>query len=60
MLYAEGQRVEFEWDEDKNRGNRLKHGVSFAVAIEAFDDPFELSEPALCIALPLVGQDAGF
>jgi uncharacterized DUF497 family protein len=29
----------FEWDEAKNAANRLKHGVSFAEAQEAFYDP---------------------
>ena len=29
----------FEWDENKNRENRNKHGVSFQVAQYAFADP---------------------
>jgi uncharacterized protein len=29
----------FEWDEAKDRSNRAKHGVSFAVAQAAFFDP---------------------
>lgn len=29
----------FEWDEVKDRSNRAKHGVSFAVAQAAFFDP---------------------
>ena len=29
----------FEWDEDKNRSNQEKHGVSFEEAQEAFYDP---------------------
>jgi uncharacterized protein len=29
----------FEWDEAKDRLNRAKHGVSFALAQEAFFDP---------------------
>lgn len=29
----------FEWDEDKNRSNQEKHGVSFEVAQFAFADP---------------------
>ena len=45
--------IEFEWDEDKNRRNRAKHGVSFEEAkavfsdrfmIENFDDRFGYSE----------------
>jgi hypothetical protein len=29
----------FEWDDAKDRLNRIKHGVSFAVAQGAFFDP---------------------
>jgi len=29
----------FEWDETKDRVNRTKHGVSFALAQQAFFDP---------------------
>ena len=29
----------FEWDEDKNRANRLKHGISFEEAQAIFDGP---------------------
>jgi uncharacterized DUF497 family protein len=32
--------VRFDWDPDKARGNRIKHGVSFKEAIAVFDDPF--------------------
>ena len=28
-----------EWDEDKNRTNFAKHGVSFELASKVFDDP---------------------
>ncbi|MDP1772660.1 MAG: BrnT family toxin [Methylobacter sp.] len=28
----------FEWDENKNQSNQLKHGVSFEFAQAAFDD----------------------
>jgi hypothetical protein len=31
--------IRFEWDEEKNRTNRLKHGVSFETATQVFDDP---------------------
>jgi uncharacterized DUF497 family protein len=34
----------FEWDELKNRANKAKHGLSFGVAILAFDDPFAFFE----------------
>ncbi len=33
----------FEWDPRKDLINRSKHGVSFAEAREAFDDPLHLS-----------------
>lgn len=29
----------FEWDENKNRSNRAKHGVSFETAKRVFEDP---------------------
>lgn len=44
---------EFEWDEDKARANKRKHGISFEVAALAFedesalifeDDPFDYEE----------------
>lgn len=34
------QGITFEWDDDKARLNRSKHGVSFEKACEAFLDPF--------------------
>lgn len=33
----------FSWDEDKNRTNRIKHGVSFQTAKHVFDDPLHLT-----------------
>jgi uncharacterized DUF497 family protein len=38
--------VEFEWDENKNRLNLAKHGISFEDAIEIFEDPRRLTEAA--------------
>lgn len=35
--------MRFEWDDSKNEMNRKKHGLSFEVAIEVFDDPLYLS-----------------
>lgn len=35
--------MRFEWDEDKNAGNKDKHGVSFEEAREIFEDPLQLS-----------------
>jgi uncharacterized DUF497 family protein len=37
--------MRFEWDENKNRSNRKKHGISFALAKEVFADPFCLTIP---------------
>ena len=38
--------MEFEWDHGKYEANKLKHGVAFEEAVEAFDDPlaFRLSD----------------
>ena len=33
----------FEWDESKNRSNKVKHGIDFESAITVFDDPLMLS-----------------
>jgi uncharacterized DUF497 family protein len=32
--------LEFEWDEEKNRRNKLKHGLDFSVAVWVFRDLF--------------------
>lgn len=32
----------FEWDEEKNRENQEKHGVSFEEAQHVFKDPYSL------------------
>ncbi len=29
----------FEWDEEKNEENKIKHGISFETASYVFDDP---------------------
>ena len=34
--------MNFEWDEGKARSNIAKHGVSFTLAQEVWDDPFHL------------------
>jgi hypothetical protein len=31
--------IRFEWDETKNKANRLKHGIWFEEAQSVFDDP---------------------
>jgi uncharacterized DUF497 family protein len=35
----------FEWDEEKERANRRKHGIRFAQAASVFDDPYHFTEP---------------
>ena len=35
--------MRFEWDEDKNRTNLAKHGISFEAATWVFEDPFRVS-----------------
>jgi uncharacterized protein len=36
--------VVFEWDENKDRANILKHGVAFRLAALIFGDPLRLDE----------------
>ncbi len=36
--------MKFEWDDNKNRINQEKHGVSFEEAIEVFDDALQISK----------------
>ncbi len=35
--------MRYEWDDNKDRANRAKHGVSFETASLVFDDPAHLS-----------------
>jgi len=35
--------MRFDWDENKNRINRAKHGIDFDFARLAFDDPFAIT-----------------
>ena len=37
--------VEFEWDDEKDRVNRGKHGVGFEEASTVFGDPLSFSVP---------------
>ena len=37
--------MHWEWDENKNRANRRKHGLSFETASLVFDDPGAVSFP---------------
>ena len=32
--------MKFEWDDEKNRANIAKHGISFPTATKVFDDPY--------------------
>lgn len=36
--------MEITWDENKNKSNKLKHGISFETAEKVFDDPYHLSK----------------
>jgi uncharacterized protein len=36
--------IRYDWDEDKNQINYVKHGISFETAILIFDDPNVVSE----------------
>lgn len=36
--------MEFEWDENKAKSNRVKHGIRFEDAVLSFDDPQHLSQ----------------
>ena len=35
--------MKYEWDENKNKLNQQKHGISFEEAKEVFDDPLQIS-----------------
>ena len=41
-MYRQAPR--YDWDEDKNQSNYVKHGISFQTAILIFDDPNVVSE----------------
>ena len=41
--------MRFEWDEEKNRRNKLKHGISFQAAAVVFDDPFRKTEDDIVV-----------
>lgn len=40
MVYT--VNMKFEWDGKKAEQNTLKHGISFEMAVFAFDDPYAL------------------
>ena len=35
---------DFEWDDAKAAANYVRHGITFAMASEVFDDPFAVIE----------------
>ncbi len=37
--YGRGNNMRFEWDEEKNKGNIIKHGISLEAATAVFNDP---------------------
>ena len=39
--------MKYEWDENKNKTNRIKHGVSFETAQRVFEDPYLLRQQDL-------------
>jgi len=41
-VYTE-KEMQFDWDDEKNRTNFAKHGVSFELATYVFDDPLHRS-----------------
>ena len=42
--------LRFEWDPQKAAANILKHGVSFTLAIEVWDDPLHVIVPDRIVA----------
>ncbi len=40
--------MEFEWDEEKNKKNMMKHGIDFGEAARVFLDPNHLEIPDPC------------
>ena len=57
-------RVSYQWDPEKAKSNRLKHGVDFADCVGVFEDPraLTMSDPHLkeerfvTIGLDLLGR----
>ena len=59
-IYAIVCTTRFEWDGAKNRQNRRKHGVDFAVAALVFDDPNDIfGGPRMADKQNLVHQTDG-
>ena len=36
--------MQFEWDAEKNTANKVKHGISFEIAVRIFGDPDRLEQ----------------
>ena len=34
--------MRYDWNEDKNKANITKHGISFEIAIKVFQDPYRI------------------
>lgn len=34
----------FEWDDAKNKINKIKHGINFKTAVKVFNDPYRFEE----------------
>jgi uncharacterized DUF497 family protein len=55
----------FEWDDSKAKQNRSRHGISFAAAVTAFDDPLQLRSGDIAHSTPqeereiLIGRKDG-
>ena len=56
--------ISFEWDDDKERANRRKHGVDFETASEVFFDPFlrvvEISDESGEVREAVIGLTVGW
>ena len=35
---------QFEWDDAKNKINKIKHGINFKTAAKVFNDPYRIEE----------------
>jgi hypothetical protein len=58
------KKVTFEWDEEKDKENQSKHGISFLTAQQAFLDPYRViaedithsTEENRCYCMGRVGE----
>lgn len=42
MVCIKEESLSFEWDEEKNKSNKIKHGISFETAILVFNDEMRI------------------